>query len=300
MNKIERRIIAICVLCVILVLTYAIIVIKLDWGNMLQALILAIIVSVAVNILIVQKKEKKSLLIDGGSGNGCCETLFLVNGTQWRLPHIENVSFNDALRYEDNEWRLATLEDFSLLNKCAKYTKERNKRTINICIDEFSFYLEPRFWTGNVTLIGKNRAVAAAQYYPTGFQPFHGHLPDIDTEKRAGVILVKKEIHSPVKSYIEVLIKGDDIDTWNLKPGVCNKIRLGDKIAIERRRITEPDFMLGTFSDDTRNIFSQNENRYFGFSNILFIQITEKIYHESHVEFHGKVVPEDGLFYSNK
>lgn len=58
--------------------------------------------------------------------------------------------------------------------------------------------------------------------------------------------------------------------------------------------------MLGTFSDDTRNIFSQNENRYFGFSNILYIQITEKIYHESHVEFHGKVVPEDGLFYSNK
>lgn len=146
------------------------------------------------------KREKKSLLIDGGPGNGCCETLFLVNGTQWRLPHIENVSFNDALRYEDNEWRLATLEDFSLLNKYAKYTKERNKRTINIQVDEFSFYLEPRYWTGNVTWIGRNRAlrsVAAAHYYPTGFQPFHGHVPDIDTEKRAGVILVKKEIHSP-------------------------------------------------------------------------------------------------------
>lgn len=137
------------------------------------------------------KQDKQSLLIDGSPGNGCCETLFSVNGTQWRLPHIENVSFNDALRCEDNEWRLATLEDFSLLNKCAKYTKERNKRTINIQVDEFSFYLEPRYWTGNITQLGKQRVVAAAQYYPTGFQPFHGHLPDIDTKKKAGVILVK-------------------------------------------------------------------------------------------------------------
>lgn len=139
-----------------------------------------------------QVPNKSDFLILGGPGSGCMSTLFCVNGTQWKLPHIEKCSFDDALKYEDNVWRLATLEDFSLLNKCAKYMGGRDKRTINIRIDEFSFYLEPRYWTGNAPQIGQNRADVAVQYYPTGFQPFYEHLPDIDTEKKAGVILVKR------------------------------------------------------------------------------------------------------------
>lgn len=113
------------------------------------------------------------------------------------------------------------------------------------------------------------------------------------------VLIDPDEISTATKSYIEVLIKKDDIDTWNLAPGVCDKLRIGDKIAIDRGSIKESDFMLGILSDDTRKSFSQKENRYFGSSNRCFIQIIEKIYHKNHVELHGKIVPEDGLFYSN-
>lgn len=287
----------IMIVCLVLIIALEVYLFKIDWNPIIS--VFSILITVTILICFVYKQMNRSceLLFEGGAGNGCCETLFSVNGTQWRLPHIENVSFDDALRYEDNEWRLATLKDFSVLNKCAKYETKRNKRTINICIDEFSFYLEPRYWTGNVKVEGKNRVVAAAQYYPTGFQPFHGHLPDMIIGEKAGVILVKKD---PIKTYIEVQIKGDDIDIWNLKPEVSEKFRPGDKIAIERSRITEPDFMLGIFFDDTRNIFLQNENHYFGSSNMLFVQIIEKIYHENHIEFHGKIVTEDGLFYSSK
>lgn len=119
-------------------------------------------------------------------------------------------------------------------------------------------------------------------------------LIDMKTE----VIPVKREMNSAMKSYIEVLIKGDEIDMWHLEPGVCEKFHIGDKIVVNRGRINESDFMLGLFSYNTRKVFFQNENRYFGSSNRCFIQITEKIFHENRVEFHGKIVPEDGLFYS--
>lgn len=113
------------------------------------------------------------------------------------------------------------------------------------------------------------------------------------------VLMDADEISTTTKSYIEVIIKKDDIDTWDLAPGVCDKLRIGDKIAIDRGSIKESDFMLGILSDNTRNSFSQKENRYFGSSDRCFIQIIEKIFHKNYVEFHGKIVPEDGLFYSN-
>lgn len=119
-------------------------------------------------------------------------------------------------------------------------------------------------------------------------------LIDMKTE----VTAVKREMNSAMKSYIEVLIKEDEIDMWNLEPGVCEKLHIGDKIVVNRGHIKESDFMLGFFSNNTRDIFSLNENRYFGSSNWCFIQITEKIFHENCIEFHGKIVSEDGLFYS--
>lgn len=101
------------------------------------------------------------------------------------------------------------------------------------------------------------------------------------------------------ESYIEVLLNRDDIDTWNLIPGSAEKFHIGDKIILDRNRINEPDFMIGTFTDSLRNSFHSREKRYFtGTSNRCFIQITEKIYHEFYIELHGKVVLEDGKFYS--
>lgn len=301
MSKIRKVIIVICVVTIIVVLVYCRIVLKFDWTNMISAMTLSFIASIAVCIIrykVMTKRRKQSILLDGGPGNDCCESLFTVNGTQWKLPHTGVCSFNEALKYEDHEWRLATLADFSLLNKYVKYPVDVNN-TINVHTYNFSFYLKSRYWTGNVTQLRNERVVAAVQYYPTGFQPFHGHLPDINIDEKAGVILVKREVYSAMKSYIEVLISNDDIDTWNLAPGIYEKFHTGDKIAIDRGRIKEPDFMLGILSDDTRNGFFRNEHRYFGSSNICFIQIIEKIYHENHVELHGKKVPEDGLFYSN-
>lgn len=99
-----------------------------------------------------------------------------------------------------------------------------------------------------------------------------------------------------LSSYIEVLIKEDDIDTWNLVPGADKKFHIGDKIAIDRNRIRESDFMADIFTNNTRNAFLLQEQRYFESSNICFIQITKKIWHENYVEFHAKRVTEDGIF----
>lgn len=100
-------------------------------------------------------------------------------------------------------------------------------------------------------------------------------------------------------SHIEVLFEDGGIDNWNLAPGICEKMHIGDKILIDRHRISVPGFMHGVFSESTRRNFIVHEKRYFNSSNLCVVQITEKIYHENYIELHGKIVDKDDVFYSN-
>lgn len=74
-------------------------------------------------------------------------------------------------------------------------------------------------------------------------------------------ISVKRETNSAVRSYIEVLTKEDNINIFNLEDGVGEKFHIGDKIVIDRDRISSPDFMLGFLAQDSRyNFLSQKSN----------------------------------------
>ncbi|KDS15617.1 hypothetical protein M089_5712 [Bacteroides ovatus str. 3725 D9 iii] len=100
-------------------------------------------------------------------------------------------------------------------------------------------------------------------------------------------------------SYIEVLVKDDEIDYLILAPGMCDKMYIGEKIVIDQGFIRLPGYMNEVFSESTIKRSIEQEERYFSSSNLLFILITDKIHHDNYIGFQGKVVPEDGVFYSN-
>jgi hypothetical protein len=98
------------------------------------------------------------------------------------------------------------------------------------------------------------------------------------------------------KGYIEFECPNEDYKTINLVPGVAEKLNIGDKIAINRNRIKDPEFMADFLSEDSRRLFSNNENTIFGTQNKSFIIITEKIHHEFHIELNGILhIPEQSV-----
>ena len=111
-------------------------------------------------------------------------------------------------------------------------------------------------------------------------------------------IMAKGDVWSDY-SYIEVLVKDDEIDYLILAPGMCDKMYIGEKIVIDQGFIRLPGYMNEVFSESTIKRFIEQEERYYSSSNLLFILITDKIHHDNYIGFQGKVVPEDGVFYSN-
>ena len=111
-------------------------------------------------------------------------------------------------------------------------------------------------------------------------------------------IMAKGDVWSD-SSYIEVLVKDDEIDYLILAPGMCDKMYIGEKIVIDQGFIRLPGYMNEVFSESTIKRFIEQEERYYSSSNLLFILITDKIHHDNYIGFQGKVVPEDGVFYSN-
>lgn len=95
---------------------------------------------------VTKYKSKDSLLIPGAPGPGYGCTCFKTGGIYWELPHVGEMSFRDLTRFTDHGCRLPRLIDFDLLNKHVKY-RQNEDGTINVAINDFSFYLYSCYWT---------------------------------------------------------------------------------------------------------------------------------------------------------
>ena len=61
--------------------------------------------------------------------------------------------------------------------------------------------------------------------------------------------IMKKGNVWSASSYIEILVKDDEIDYWILAPGMCEKMHIGEKIVIDQGFIRLPGYMNGVFSE---------------------------------------------------
>lgn len=97
-----------------------------------------------------------------------------------------------------------------------------------------------------------------------------------------------------MEGYIEIKMEEGDFVTLNFVPGTCEKIQVGDKILINN----SSDGGIPSFiAEGSIAMIKNNAHHYFKNQDKIFILITEKIWANNHIEFHGKKVPNDGEFY---
>ena len=146
------------------------------------------------------------------------DVFFTVNGTKWYYPDCDLVTLDEAATYENDSWRLPSIEEFAEMdNNVFSYDKRSNilvmqADNVQVCFASYPHYNENGmiaqertstthnrmpFWTNWRDSDSRYGAHCRFLLRCNGFRAYHGAHPIHD---KAGILLIEnKEQHERIQ-----------------------------------------------------------------------------------------------------
>lgn len=91
------------------------------------------------------------------------EFVFTLNGTKWYYPDCDLITLDEATNYENDDWRLPSIEEFADMNKNVfSYDKRSNilvmqADDVQVCFASYPYYNENGMIAQERTFMTHNR-----------------------------------------------------------------------------------------------------------------------------------------------
>lgn len=139
------------------------------------------------------------------------EVVFILNGVKWYYPDCDLVTLDEATTYENDSWRLPSIEEFTEMdNNVFSYDKRSNMLVmqadnVQVCFASYPYYNENGkiaqertstthnrmpFWTNWRDSDSRYGAHCRFLLRCNGFKAYHGAHPRYN---KAGLLLIEKE-----------------------------------------------------------------------------------------------------------